>query len=270
MITLLVVAMFVVSACSSGQAFKDKKGLKDSSVEEACKDSDGDDPYTYGVVRFNGESYEDNCQNSIKLTEFVCISESEMERVQIICDFMCVDGACVEDNNTYCNDSDGGLNYDVYGEITGDMATPGPNYDMCTGDINLREVYCNNSLGYFTLHPCLYGCEDGACVEEIPSNDTTPPTLTAYWNEFSNGFQVSVVAYDESGVDFLSANLVGPNNFDISTNSPCYNTTYCNLSLSSNESNGLYFLTALGHDIYNNEAILNESNYFNGTGDYIN
>ncbi|MCF7798358.1 hypothetical protein K9M74_00475 [Candidatus Woesearchaeota archaeon] len=95
-----------------------------------------------------------------------------------------------EDNGTTeepisCIDSDGGINPDVKGEISGDVP---PNLgifvDRCldAGDnsmgYNLRETYCDvndkNADGYAgtaELIACPHGCEDGACLPESTSDE---------------------------------------------------------------------------------------------------
>ena len=67
-----------------------------------------------------------------------------------------------------CIDSDNGINYYEYGEIDGDLVVPqGPNYDLCTADGYIRELFCNeDNLGEPTLYSCPFGCSDGVCLTE--------------------------------------------------------------------------------------------------------
>lgn len=64
-----------------------------------------------------------------------------------------------------CNDSDDGHNYYLAGNITGQMVS-GPNYDFCADNATLREVFCQDSLGYPETYDCPSGCENGACIPE--------------------------------------------------------------------------------------------------------
>jgi hypothetical protein len=162
MISLLIIAMFMVSACSSGQAFKDadKKGLdmklgakddgkefedvnpnsapiESGTVEEACTETDdGNDIFNYGVVRFNGEAYEDECGDSTEIKEFYCVSDEEMGVEKQYCPEMteCYRGACEH----YCTDSDGGHNYAVQGEVTG--------WNVGLNQFDTQVDVCNNGF----------------------------------------------------------------------------------------------------------------------------
>ncbi len=67
-----------------------------------------------------------------------------------------------------CTDSDGGKNYSVKGEITGELvAGPGsPSSDMCIDDIWLMELFCNDEAkGEPIGYECPNGCSDGACIK---------------------------------------------------------------------------------------------------------
>jgi hypothetical protein len=74
----------------------------------------------------------------------------------------------------YCTDSDGGLNYYVYGTITGiDKDGEGnPPGDYCWADgKGVMEGYCTPE-GYidFSSYACPNGCKDGACLEKPKEN----------------------------------------------------------------------------------------------------
>ncbi len=193
MISLLIIAMFMVSACSSGQAFKDadKKGLdmklgakddgkefedvnpnsapiESGTVEEACTETDdGNDIFNYGVVRFNGEAYEDECGDSTEIKEFYCVSDEEMGVEKQYCPEMteCYRGACEH----YCTDSDGGHNYAVQGEVTGwnvGLNQFDTQVDVCNNGF-LVEMYCSDAVMSYEFNvTCPNGCENGACLNE--------------------------------------------------------------------------------------------------------
>ena len=72
-----------------------------------------------------------------------------------------------EQTELICTDSDGGKNYYLKGEITGELVSGegSPSADMCLDGPWLRELFCNNEgkgepIGY----ECPYGCKDGACL----------------------------------------------------------------------------------------------------------
>ncbi len=96
----------------------------------------------------------------------------------------CGDGVCADNENTCncpedcattttCTDTDGGKNYYAYGETTGYTSGVGDVYtskDMClrdgVNDANLQETWCENNEVKVGIYNCLYGCEDGACIEK--------------------------------------------------------------------------------------------------------
>lgn len=71
-------------------------------------------------------------------------------------------------SDSSCTDSDGGMNYEVAGYVEG----IGPNgwpylkSDACESAIQLREFYCNDTLGWPKFYNCPSGCADGACTSE--------------------------------------------------------------------------------------------------------
>ena len=212
MIALLIVAMFVISACASGEAIKGAKldasdrklGVNISEEKMYCNDSDGNNTYTAGTVYSNLGVFDDECEALVppgysgRVKEYIC------------------DGKKVNSILLYCFE----------------------------GDV----------------------CEDGACVFE---EDTTPPTLTTTWVELDNGFQVIAVAYDESGISLISGELGGPVGGNGGSQS-CNNATYCNISFTQQDGSGWYNLSVTAYDVYNNQAVLTESNYFNSTGNQSN
>ena len=68
-----------------------------------------------------------------------------------------------------CNDSDGGLNYYVYGYVSGSMPKRFAPYDSCSSATVLRETYCgSNNMGTAAQYTCPYGCANGVC-NQAPS-----------------------------------------------------------------------------------------------------
>jgi hypothetical protein len=64
-----------------------------------------------------------------------------------------------------CEDSDGGLNYDVKGVVS---LTKENNFklekkDNCRSRVTLREMSCKDNQPETNLYDCAYGCDDGRC-----------------------------------------------------------------------------------------------------------
>lgn len=70
---------------------------------------------------------------------------------------------------TYCEDSDGGIVYEIAGTVSG--ISPTGNFytrdDICQTKDNegtLKEYYCNGTLFSGKTYTCMNGCMDGACL----------------------------------------------------------------------------------------------------------
>ncbi len=78
------------------------------------------------------------------------------------------------DDPNYCVDSDNGVNYTAYGELSGNLA-PGSvsnTADYCLDSNNLWEVYCVGDFGTaIPSHYCEFGCDSGKCNDEPPFTD---------------------------------------------------------------------------------------------------
>ncbi len=159
-------------------------------IEQTCEETDdGDDPYHFGKVAFNGKAYADYCVSGTnqyytaaivkdRLVEYYC-DGNQVKNKTYTCDYGCENGACrqepEEDNNTYCTDSDGGLDYYTKGVVTGMQSGDPYTYeDECvvqnTGyttayvNSNLKEYYCENGEVKYKMVQC--NCRDGVCVEQ--------------------------------------------------------------------------------------------------------
>ena len=101
-------------------------------------------------------------------------------------------------DQTNCVDSDGGLDYYVWGNITsGNLASGvGITQDTCLGNNELREMFCSNNLGTPQLFDCSSVgmiCQDGACIEEIPT-----PTTHTHLSDYvlrKMGFEINADNY---------------------------------------------------------------------------
>lgn len=199
---LMVIAMFVISGCSSGNAIKGAK--KDVSLKTTepvkivrnqsfCNDTDGGlNYYEYGTVALSNNSnpnnityYSDMCiDDNTAIFERFCDANGNLGSDPEPCLYGCVNGACINgsgnnQSNTTCTDSDGGLNYYEYGIVT--LSNGEVSYDECayvmsfgTNISILDEKYCTSSGGIGTIaNFCQHnGCVNGVCINNgtIPHN----------------------------------------------------------------------------------------------------
>jgi len=131
---LMVIALFVISGCSSGDAIKGVK--KDVSLKTSepvkivrnqsfCNDTDfGIEPFVHGLVfSFNG-TYNDSCKNSHAVTEYYCDGD-EPRSTYIDCENLspngicqggiCINGSSNNQTNVTCFDSDYGDEFYIKG-----------------------------------------------------------------------------------------------------------------------------------------------------------
>jgi len=85
---------------------------------------------------------------------------------------------CVANQKT-CNDSDGGLNYFVRGEVRL-MGSNDPKTDYCIDSKKLYEFSCSNNKINYTLYNCEW-CENGACLTNLNYNCTDSDGGTNYY-----------------------------------------------------------------------------------------
>ncbi len=157
-----------------------------SSNNVTCTDSDGGlNYYALGnlmlsntpVLGYNTYS-QDYCNGTI-LREAYCNLTGSVDGVNgysqtfYTCPNGCSNGACVNSTAPVCTDSDGGLNYYAFGNITsGNLASSvGIREDTCVGGGSLREMFCLNNNGTPQLYQCPNGCSNGACIAS-PANCT--------------------------------------------------------------------------------------------------
>jgi len=101
LVTLLVVAMFLSSACSSGEAIKSSKKVSERDSrslisESPCMDSDGgNNPFEEGMVIYGNENYSDYCLNREYLQEYYCSPENILQRENVFCEQGCIAGVCL-------------------------------------------------------------------------------------------------------------------------------------------------------------------------------
>jgi hypothetical protein len=150
---------------------------EDCANATTCTDSDGGKNYLVkGFINetSSGSGSWDFCfNNTTTLVEYFC-ENNVKKKEYYICEylgptFVCKDGACVK---SYCNDTDGGLNYYTKGKagVVGSYKAfeDSCNYYSETNEYVLHEAYCaENGVPQFTLYVCPYGCNNGACLNRI-------------------------------------------------------------------------------------------------------
>jgi hypothetical protein len=170
--------------CSNGACVVSNSG------NQSCTDSDinsvftGIAKYSKGTVsgKTNGVSYSntDSCLSFDKVKEYYC-SGNQQTFLEMNCSddyhsYICSNGACVinstenqtnQTNQTQCTDSDGGINYNLKGIVSGIMNDNSYNYtDSCSGN-TLTEYACSiGNESYSTAYNCNLtnrNCSNGAC-----------------------------------------------------------------------------------------------------------
>jgi hypothetical protein len=149
-------------------------------LETECSDSDGGVNYSQkGIVTYpDNSTNEDMCAwsedfNKTVLIEYFC---EDTGKTEYDCPGACYEGACInstqnQTNQTLinCTDSDGGLNYYLKGNVSGNIGSGYPDgwqlyEDYCYGNTSLIERYCTSDYTNFTKeYSCPLGCSNGSC-----------------------------------------------------------------------------------------------------------
>lgn len=109
------------------------------------------------------------------------------------------DGSDSTPVNDLCRDSDGGINYDVWGFCESDLTMTGLS-DTCSSN-TVKEVYCDNNLCKTIDYPCpVYSvCINGVC--QYPPCSTINPAVPENCN---------IGVCDTGSCQFVPATLVSP------------------------------------------------------------
>ena len=87
--------------------------------------------------------------------------------------------------NTFCNDIDDGLNYNIYGIVIGELNGKPFNYpDYCINSIQLKEYTCENNQSISTIYNCSTNCANGACIAD--------QTSTTYCSDTDEGYNYNI------------------------------------------------------------------------------
>lgn len=129
--------------------------------------------------------------------------------------------------DTYCKDSDNGLNYFTRGETKIVNPSSGIMFnDICLSSVALSEGYCKDNQIATQKYDCPNGCSDGVCIIQMGENSTSPTNDTSggsgggssdpstnscldnptnYWdqqtNQCHNGFSKEMIAKSCSDPD---------------------------------------------------------------------
>ncbi len=185
---VLILFLFLGLSFVSADGFGDFLNKITGKVTQTCTDSDrGLNYFIYGTTTDSLGTVSDGCStlNDNVLTEYYC-SENSKSHVNYICPNGCSNGACVQttnQTNPTCMETDGGINYNVKGNITyvyGYLSTI-PNdkafvQDYCSNSTQLQEVYClidsSGMINFgWTGMKCPNGCSNGACIGEVENNN---------------------------------------------------------------------------------------------------
>jgi hypothetical protein len=149
--------------------------IGESEDNAGCSDGDGLNYYKKGYMNRSAiAGYWDLCVDASYVKEWYCNSNGGFSFIQYLCPKGCSDGAClsekvvVEDEVESCVDSDGGLNYDVKGNLSGSVSIYGLVFDdYCSNSENLTEFYCSDDPGVFSQeYRCPNGCANGVCANK--------------------------------------------------------------------------------------------------------
>lgn len=136
-----------------------------------CYDSDGGkDKDEYGTVEFDDDEWSDSCYDIDTVKEYYC-SGGEEAHTNLNCDSgeVCVGGECIDEDDA-CSDTDGGKDYDEYGEVSYSSHTY---EDYCVNLDDLKEYYCSAGEMKYVTYDCVgsggfSGCWEGECSETMP------------------------------------------------------------------------------------------------------
>jgi len=130
--------------------------------------------------KFVGWNYVPNCEENCGISESFCrelsSGKTTADSLEFECPGKCKNGACIQETNISCIDSDkilsneldDGLNYYKKGIVTiwenGQISKNESDY--CIGNSGeLMEFVCDNNKVESVNYNCSNGCEDGKCIE---------------------------------------------------------------------------------------------------------
>jgi hypothetical protein len=181
----------------------------------SCTDSDGGiNYYVKGYVTGYFGKKEDVCFDNNYLNEATCDSYGNYLSVGYTCPYGCANGACKT-----CNDTDGGKNYYVKGEVYNGSSWLN---DYCFDANILDEGYCSPNIGFqIDWYNCPFGCSDGACI--MPVNETD---LCLFFGSDGRSYNYCTSQYSNcSGIYDCYAIAIGPSGTTLNWSSNCAGTS---------------------------------------------
>jgi hypothetical protein len=194
-----------------------------------------------GIIASQSDTCDGIFVNGIEqnLLENYCIDDTHYSGTIFNCPNGCKDGACLGSGVSeptprgHCDDSDGGLNYDVVGTLKiegsgvySDCCKDGPNAACTTGGSYVSELACKKTNPDFGTpveenlirqdYKCPYGCLRGACLSQ--------PAECAPYKELPLFGRNSTYNFD--GKDYLVSIKESKimNQFDVSINGEMYSS----------------------------------------------
>jgi len=174
-----------------------QQGKRCKEVPANCTETDGGKvPNVFGIttgancIGCNVEVDSDSCYDANTVREQFCASPPAFPNIKMAysedmpCQYGCSNGVCnAAPSAPACNDSDGGVVYDVFGTTTGKMTSGGSAqtyHDACKLDqygyqsYTLQEYYCNAGTNLVVMeeYVCPNGCHDGVCYPPPSCTET--------------------------------------------------------------------------------------------------
>ncbi|MBI2057048.1 hypothetical protein HYT91_02220 [Candidatus Pacearchaeota archaeon] len=182
-----------------------------------CTDSDGGKTYsTKGNVVASSPTSSidvtDLCSDSTKVVEYFCNPDKTQSGETYTCPNGCSNGACVSSTTTNqtnttsattytCTDSDGGMNYNIKGNVVASSPTSNINViDLCSSSSALIEYFCTaDKQQTGGTYICPNGCSNGACVSSTTTNQTNATTTSSTTSLTSTSTTQSTTTTSSSG-----------------------------------------------------------------------
>ncbi|MEK6820168.1 MAG: hypothetical protein AABX71_00465 [Nanoarchaeota archaeon] len=167
---LALLALFLISGSSFSELKNKITGRAVGSPYKSCEDSDGGKnqwekgAVTYSYKNRTSKYYADYCYTNKRLKEYFCTNLKMTDSKKFVCEFGCVDGACI--SKQACADSDEGEDYFERGALTGTNQS-GDAFelkDYCMNEKSLVEYSCENSSIASREYSCPQDCSLGACI----------------------------------------------------------------------------------------------------------
>ncbi|PIN94046.1 hypothetical protein COU54_00560 [Candidatus Pacearchaeota archaeon CG10_big_fil_rev_8_21_14_0_10_31_24] len=169
-----------------------------------CVDSDGGiEPNKNGSVIYQESLFQDSCYDELNLQEFFC-SEDSISAKSLNCENGCFEGACLPGPINKCLDTDNGKDF----FSKGILSFSGSDFeDVCLGSNRISEYYCDVGLPKKISSDCIFGCENGKCVESAPKIISSVDKDKLWgWYSFDEDSKIFKGFDSSKNLNFLSSN----------------------------------------------------------------